>query len=454
MLREDSIGSPDDSITGMNELGRDSEATSGRLALAWSLGVSVFAQAGTFATNVFLAQVLGKTVFGEWATVQSTIGTVSGIAQVSMSVVAMKFVAQYAQTRPDRVGSILGLCSVVTVGMGLLACIALYATAPWLATSVLNAPTLEVPIKLSLLTLLALTVNGYQIGALAGLGRFRMLALLGGAQGLATVLLVPTLALLAGLPGAVSGYAVALFLTWWMHHHFLRRELASVGIRVTYREIKREAGALVGFGLPATLSGVVGIASSWLTTVLLVTSRNGYAEMAVFAVALSLRGLVLFAPNVITRVTTPALTSLRGRRLGDAFRRSFWRSVALNGAAAASVALAVSLFSEVLLAFFGPDFRGSSAVVVIAVVGGVLEALGQALNQRFMSHDRMWANLALVIARSSVLVLATWWLVPGHGAFGAAVASLLAYLLAALMAYVIVRVAEKTPEGAVADDHI
>lgn len=414
-----------------------------RLALAWSLAVSAFGQASTFATNVLLARVLGKTGFGEWATVQNTIGAISGIAQVSMSVVAMKFVAQYWHTRPDRVGKILGLCSSVTAGTGLLACALLYATAPWFATSVLQAPALESPIKLSLVTVFALTVNGYQVGALAGLGRFRTLALLGGAQGLGTILLVPTLAFSWGIQGAVAGYAAALFLSWWLHHYVLTRELRLVGMQVTYRDMRREFAVLTSFGLPATLSGLVGMAASWLATLIVVTSVNGYAEMALLAAALSLRGVVLFAPNVITRVTTPALATLRGKGLGEAFQRSFWKSVALNAGAAASAALAVSVFSSVLLAFFGREFRDGVPVVVVAAAGGVLEAIGQALNQRFMSHDRMWANLVLVVARSAVLVIATHLLVPGHGAFGAALGNAGAYLVAVLVAYGFVRLAEK-----------
>jgi O-antigen/teichoic acid export membrane protein len=421
---------------------RSAAVATERLALVWSLAVSTFGQASSFATNVALARVLGRTGFGEWATIQNTVGTISGIAQVSMAVVATKFVAQYWQTRPDRVGRILGLCSSITAGTGLLACTLLYATAPWFAASVLNAPSLEVPIKLSLITVLTLTVNGYQVGALAGLGRFRALALLGGAQGLATILFVPALALSWGLRGAVAGYAAALLMSWWAHHRVLARELLHIGARITYRDMRGVLPVLASFGIPATLSGLVGMASSWLATLIVVTSANGYAEMALLAVVLSLRGVVLFAPNVITRVTMPTLASLRGTGLTVAFRQSFWRSVSLNTGAAAAVALLVSLSSNLLLAFFGRGFRGGGLVVVVAAIGGVLEAAGQALNQRFMSHDRMWANLILVVARSSVLIITTWLLVRSHGALGAALGNGFAYLLAALIAYWFVRIAE------------
>jgi O-antigen/teichoic acid export membrane protein len=408
-------------------------------ALSWSLAVSVVAQASTFTMSCVLARVLGKVAFGEWAAIQSTVGTISGIAQLSMAVTATKFVAQLGRNHPDRAGRILAICSAVTLATGLVAAGAVALSAGWFAGSVLRAPHLAGPLRIAAASLLLLTINGHQVGALAGLERFRTLALLGGLGGVATAVLVAGLAVPFGLDGAVLGSALAAALTWLAFRRSVRIECRRAGITVRRTASRDDVGALVHFALPATLAGVAGMLAGWLSTLLIVRHPGGYAEMASLSAAATLRGAVLFAPAVVTRVSGPVLAGLAGagalRRHDDALRGS----ALLAALSAAAVALPVAAGSPWLVRLFGASFQGSAIVVVVMAASGVFEAAGAALNQQFLSHGRMWWNLVLVGGRGLVLVAATYLLVPLAGAHGAAWAVLLAY--GAALGFVLVFVA-------------
>lgn len=407
-------------------------------ALLWSSGVSVVAQAGGFVMNLLLARTLGKSGFGEWATVQNTVGMVSGIAQLSMTVTAMKFVAQYRESSRARVGPILLICAAVTLTTGALASSLMFATAPWVAGSILKSPSLGVPIQIAVATLFLLTINGYQVGALTGLERFRTLAVLGAAHAGYAALLAPAGARIWGVRGALAGHATALLVTWYLHRRFLNRELAHAGIRMTTAGVRREAGVLAHFAVPATLAGIVGMLGVWLSTVILVRSASGLSEMASLAVATTLRAAVLFAPNIIDRVAGPALNHLIARG-GTEYRESFRRNVLLTLGSAVACALPIGLFAPALLGLFGRSFRDGSAVVIVMAASGVVEALSIAISQHFLSHARMWFNLVVVTARSVTLVAATYYLVPGHAAVGAAYANLLAFAVHVLVAYALMR---------------
>jgi O-antigen/teichoic acid export membrane protein len=415
-------------------------------ALSWSLAVSIIAQASSFAMSCILARLLGKVAFGEWAALQSTIGTISGIAQLSMAVTATKFVAELGRTAPQRAGRILGICSLTTLCTGVAAAGAVALSAPWFAGAVLHAPHLASGVQVSALSLLLLTVNGYQIGALGGLQRFRSMALLGGLGGVATAVLVPVLAVRWGLDGALAGQALAAALTWYVFHRAVRAECRAAGIAVSYTRLREELRALVHFAFPATLAGVAGMLAAWLSTLVLVRRQGGYAEMASLSVAGTLRSAVLFAPVVITRVSAPVLASLVGtgalKRHEHALRGSAW----LAGLSSLAVALPVAVASAWLVELFGPSFRGSAGVVVVMAASGVFEAVGQALNQQFLSHGRMWWNLVMVTGRGALLVAATWFLVPAGGALGAAWAVLLAY--AAAVAFVVAFIARTSQVSA------
>jgi hypothetical protein len=111
--------------------------------------------------------------------------------------------------------------------------------APRFSESVLRAPHLVTGVRISAVSMLLLTINGYQVGAVAGLGRFRALALLGAAQGIATAVLVTVFALVMGLEGALLGYALAAAVTWALFRFSLGGECRRAGIEVRYAHMRR-----------------------------------------------------------------------------------------------------------------------------------------------------------------------------------------------------------------------
>jgi O-antigen/teichoic acid export membrane protein len=417
-------------------------------SLSWSLAVSVVAQASTFAMSFLLARIIGRVAFGEWAAIQNTVGTVSGIAQLSMAVTATKFVAELVHTRPERVGRILGVCSTITLTTGLVSAGAIAISAPWFCRSVLQAPHLVQGVRISAISTLILTINGYQVGGLAGLERFRLLALAGAFGGIATALLVTVFALALGLDGALLGYALSAALTWSAFHVLLRAECRRAGIRVSYAGMRSEANVLGHFAIPASLAGFSWMLASWLSTLILVRRPSGYAEMAALSAAGSLRGAVLFAPLVITRVSAPVMASLAGAGAMERHDGALRGSVMLAGTSAAAAAALIAGGAPWLLSLFGRSFQGTSAVVVVTAVSAVFEAVGQALNQQFLSRGRMWWNLVMVTGRGAVLVVGTYVLVVSGGALGAAWATLLAH--AAAVAFVLAFIArtKATPPAA------
>jgi O-antigen/teichoic acid export membrane protein len=285
-------------------------------------------------------------------------------------------------------------------------------------------------LRISAVSMLFLTINGNQVGALSGFRSFRALALVSAAGGIATAVLVVGLSVPFGLKGALVGYAAAAALTWGLSHGMLRAECRRAKVRVMYSSLAREMGVLLHFAVPATLAGIAGMLAAWVSTVIIVWQPGGYGEMASFSAAGTLRGAVLFVPLVITRVSAPMLAGLAGAGDRGRHRDALRASVLLVASSAVLVAAAVAAGAPWLLGLFGRSFQGGAAVVVTMSAAGVLEAIGQALNQQFLSRSRMWWNLVMVGSRGAVLVVGTYLLVPSGGALGAAWAALMAYGLA------------------------
>jgi len=89
--------------------------------ITWNVVNALFTQGSVFLSNVIIANLLGREIFGEYGMIQSTLLTVSGIAQVATGITATKYVAEYRSTDKEKTGRILGLCSTVTFLTGCVA---------------------------------------------------------------------------------------------------------------------------------------------------------------------------------------------------------------------------------------------------------------------------------------------------------------------------------------------
>jgi len=418
----------------------------GRSAV-WNGIASAAAQAGALLMSSLLARTLGKGGFGEWGVVNVTIAAASTIAQLSMAVAATRFVAENRAHDPEKAGRVLGLCSVFTAITGLLVAGLVASQGPLLAGRAVGDPGLSTAFQTAAVAVLFLTVNGYQVGALAGLEDFRILAVLAAATSLASAFLVPAGAALRGLNGAVAGLGVASAIGWAAHHVALRRRCAGAGVRVRLRGAHRELREVADFALPATLSGVLGMLGAWATTVLLARSEGAYAQVALYTAATALRGFIVFLPNVVNRVSLALLVNVRATEERRSYRAAFRHNLWLTSALALAAAAPVVLLAGPLLRIFGSSFADGRPVVVAMAFAAALEVAAQGLYQEIFSSGMMWKGLWIVAARTGVLVAGALLLVERYQALGLALALGASHLAAAALSLGLGTVREALARG-------
>src|SRR5688572_8210371 len=194
--------------------------------IAWNTLGGAMAQGGSFLGSIVIARILGRQVFGEYALIQSTAVALSSLAGLGLGITATKYVSQYRSTDPERVGRILGLSSLVAMAAGLCFSIGFLLAAPSMA--------------LASVYIFFITLNGYQIGAMAAFDAFRAIAWIGAAYGMANVLLSWWFATKWGLAGAVISQGAGAMLLWLLYQIALGRECRANGIVVRYRTAWQE----------------------------------------------------------------------------------------------------------------------------------------------------------------------------------------------------------------------
>ena len=387
-------------------------------------------QGSTLLVNLIVANLLGPFVFGRYVMVLTTLTTLAALAQLSMGYTATKHVAEFRAAEPGRTARILTMCALVSAGAGAAAALLLVAAGGWLAGTVLGAPDLAPALRLAAPAVFFNVLTGFATGALAGLERYRSLAIVGVASGALYVSICVPLAARLGLRGAVAGLALtaaaqAALLAW-----SLGRDGRRLGLRWSARGAWAERAILSGFALPASLTGLVSLPALWIASAILARSPGGYEQLALFGAANLFRTMVLFVPQAINNVGMSLLNNQR-RTSAEGFRRVFWLNAALTAAAALVTAAMLTLAGRPLLRLFGPTFDSAYRALVILLAAAVIEALAVALYQIVVSRGMLWASLMFVsVPRDLALVVAALVLSPVLGAAGLATAYALAWLLA------------------------
>lgn len=408
----------------------------------WLTAGAVASRASALAAGALAARLLGRSRFGELAILQGSLNLFSVFAGFGLGLTAAKHVSELRAKDPERAGRVIALSSAVSLVTGAAAAAALAAAAPWLASSVLEAPRLAGLLRLSAPTLVFGAWAGAQTGALSGFEAFRRLSRVQCLAGLAAFPLTLGGVWLAGLPGAVWGLVLSSAVACLLNRGALRAEMRAAGVPAARGGLGREWGVLWRFSIPAALGSAMIGPVNWLCNALLVRRPDGYPEMGLLHAAYQWRLAMIFVPAAAEAMLLPVLSSLRASADSAGYRRALKLNLAFSAALSVLAAAAVAVAAGPILRSYGagfdrgvPALRWSAASVVFAAP---LTVLAQAI----ASAGSMWWGLSLNLAWGAVMLAASVRLV-GRGAAGVAEAMCLAYAVqlgaSVLYAWIVLR---------------
>ena len=402
----------------------------------WNLVGTISAQGAVFLTSILLARLLGKDIFGELGMIQSTLLTLTSIAQVSTGLTATKYVAEFRDTDRARTGRVLGLCSSLTLATGVVATMLLLVSAPWIAEHVLVAPRLAVSLSISAAFVLFSVMNGYQIGALAGLESYKNISIYVTFLGIVHLLVCVLGAAIWGLNGAIGGMTVSALLRWGLFGLALRREIGKQGITILHREGWKEQKILHEFMLPATLSGLTAMPAIWLGNALLVQQTNGYAELGIYNAVNNIRLLMLIMPALLNGVGVAVLNNKFGNQDRVGYFGLFYANIKVTTVMALVGTMLMASLSATIPRLYGMESNHFSMMLVILLAFAIIpEALSVSLYQLIQASGKMWTSFFLVALPRDVMMIAlAIVLIPKFGGVGWA----LAYTLSWGMAFVVI----------------
>ena len=251
----------------------------------WVLVAAVASQASGFLRAIMPARMLGIDAYGQFVVIQSTLLMLAGFAGLGLGATATRYVSQLRQTAPARVGRILGFCNILTLATAGLFSVVLLILAEAFSRALFGNDQLAPELRIGSLFVFFFTVNGYQVGALAGFEAFSALAWATILQSALSIAIMFAFTWLWKLPGAILALGMTALVAWIIQGVALRSQCRSQGVRISYSNVFQERRIFREFALPAALSGVLGGTVTAGGNALLVRQPNGLAQAAIFGAA-------------------------------------------------------------------------------------------------------------------------------------------------------------------------
>jgi O-antigen/teichoic acid export membrane protein len=361
----------------------------------WITAGSVIARISGFVTTIFIARFLGKEGFGEYGIIRNTADIFVVLGAARMGTTATKYVAQYHTTNPIKAERVLAMSQTVSLTSCLLMTAAMGGFAPLLATHTLGRPNLAPLLAIGSLFMFFTTFAAVTELALSGFEAFQKLGLIS----LLKAFLLPITAIalthkfgLKGLMAAITFNAgLELLASWW----FLRVESMRHQIRTqfSFRAIKYEREIFIHFALPGILTGLLTSGGIWMANAFFVNQPDGYASLGLFNAANQWRMIVLFLPDILSRVALPIMSNSLSHSDVTQFGLAASLNLRSNVIVALPLAMIVIVFRHPLMELFGDRFHGSVDLLPILMFSAFSATLTNTVNNTLTSIGKRWFTL-------------------------------------------------------------
>jgi len=392
------------------------------------------------ATTIFVARLLGPGGAGGYALAQSliligmvatTLGVEHGIAYYVSS---GRWPARAAYASSQRVALASG---VAGAGLGVLLRVLFPAPFGELTVAETAAACGALPFTLSWF---------YGTSIAVATDRYEAFATPPALQSALALALVAVLAAVAGLPGAVAGFALAHVVTAAVSQATMRRALATTPPRHPPAGEAAEPHPLrraIRFGIKgyaANALQVVNLRADLFVLAAFATS----ADVGHYSVAVAVTTVLWLLPGALNDVLFPrvaALSARAGTAAGEE-TRAFVEAKSLRHVVlivvASMLVLAVALVLLVV-PVFGPDFRPAIDLGLILLPGVAALGLSGTLTATIVGRGHPGYTLAITLVTTPITLALYFALIPALDATGAALASTISYVATFVLAAVFYR---------------
>jgi len=365
----------------------------------WAIFGNVLGKGSSLLTAIIIARLLGKEVYGEYGIVNHTIGAILIFSNFGLNFTSTKYIAEYNSAEPGTLSQIIKSCQKLTLFFSGLATIILFFSAEEIATHLLNLPKLTLPLQVIAIGILLGSVCRTQEGILAGLGKFKELAIINTIIGISSFVFTVTLTYFYGLMGALIGLTLVQIIDYLLLRHYIRKYTAPIKSESENKVSLRE---IIKFSTPVALQEAFYSIITYSTGLLLV-QLSTYGEVGLSSAAMYWSAIILYIPGILRNVILSHLSATLGNNKA---RLKILKSILIfNFGITFLLSLIIYFLSDYIVSFYGDNFSGLKFVINISVFTTIFSSMSNVYAQAYMSENKNWLMLFFRIIRDGTIFL-------------------------------------------------
>lgn len=388
---------------------------------------SFLSRAVTIFVSIIMARSLAKDDYGAYAFALGSAYLLANVASFGLGTYATKITAERRNNSDELRDAICGLQWLVAIA---LAVTSIFAVAAPLELTVGVGPYSNELMKGCIFFVAAFSFYTMQSAVLVGLELYRKLAQINIIIALVGLLVQVPLAYLSGPGGALLGLAFSQMIGCVL----AQKHIASAG-RLHWSDYSkivpgaRAACLIAGRALPVFLSGFLVVPITWLLNIMLISSAQGEAEVAVLALAAQWRMGFLFLPGILAGLALSKMVGFYASRDFKSFKKFLLKSLLLNASIVGGLLPVAFIASAFVVEIYGEQYRGDGDAFVGLSVVAALMAINNVIGNVLLCAGRFWLGLVFNLLWAIVVLCAAYCFIVmlGMGAIGAVYAYLLSY---------------------------
>lgn len=389
-----------------------------------------------FVFNIAIARMIGAEGAGLYFTGLSLVMIASVVARLGLDNAMLRFIASGAVDKNwPQINTIFGTGMRGAGAVSAAIALAVMIGAPLIASVLFDDPRLVVVLRVMACAIITFSMMMLLAQCLKGLKRIRDGMLVSGViYPLVGLGLIWPLGTTFGVVGVCVTYVLATgsaALIGWLFWTRARTPVFEPPVDVS-SDLWGSARPL--WGMQIITAGVL----PWLP-ILFLGVWGTAEETGILGAATRVSTLVSFFLVAINNILAPKFAELFTKGNMEQLKRIARRFALVTTLAASPVFLVLIFAGDFVLGIFGKDFSGGGDILAVLIVGQVVNTMTGSVGMLLMmtGNERAVRNGAIIAA--FILIIGSFFLIPGYGALGAAAATSAAVVAMNLFSVFMVR---------------
>ncbi len=376
--------------------------------------------------SIVLARILTVSEFGEFGMIKSTIDNFLIFASLGIGLTTTKYMSELKDNNKEEASSMLGASFSLVVLLSSAVALIIILFSGLISDNFLNNENLQIPLIIGGGTLIFISLNGTQMGALLGFQAYRKNSTANILQGLFLFIGLVTGGYLGGVKGALLGNLIAIFLVSIALQKLVRDESKKQLISVSFKEWKTSVKKIYKFAIPASLSTIIVAPTIWILNTMLVNQPNGYKELGLYSAVIIFSTAIQMFNGAIGNVLLPIFLS---KSEGKSPKKEFFNYFG-SWIISIMIAIPLILFPEVTSLILGKKFSTEHIVPILgmSIITTLIITNRAGVSRDLIVKNKMWLSV-FSMGQWAITNLIIFYFIKDLGAWGFAFSYMISYVI-------------------------